>query len=37
MERDLETYQANGELDGLGLYLYGVVLKEMGRKEAAKK
>ncbi|MCL7029266.1 hypothetical protein MKW94_011986 [Papaver nudicaule] len=36
LERELSTQRKNGTIDPFGLYLYGIVLKEKGRKELAR-
>ena len=37
IEREMENWMAKGMLSDLGLYLYAVVLKDLQRKEEAKK
>ncbi|KAI3886600.1 hypothetical protein MKW92_003322 [Papaver armeniacum] len=36
LERELSAQRKNGTIDPFGLYLYGVVLKEKGRKDLAR-
>ncbi|KAI3997641.1 hypothetical protein MKX01_011058 [Papaver californicum] len=36
LERELSTQRKNGTIDPFGLYLYGIVLKEKGRKDLAR-
>ncbi|KAI3952175.1 hypothetical protein MKW98_005870 [Papaver atlanticum] len=36
LERELSAQRKNGTIDSFGLYLYGVVLKEKGRKDLAR-
>jgi tetratricopeptide (TPR) repeat protein len=37
LERELESWHARGLLSELGVYLYAMVLKDLQRKEEAKK
>ncbi|OVA14337.1 Tetratricopeptide TPR-1 [Macleaya cordata] len=36
LERELSAQRKNGSIDPFGLYLYGIVLKEKGRKDLAR-